>query len=150
MLDTRKQIVADLVIQGTRQIEIHRKTGISIDTIRAWLREPEVQSYISEITSAIQVALISEYRGLVGDAITAIKEALNDPECPHSVRVGAAFRVIENVLGRGLTEPVAIKPQQTLSKEVMQEIWRLVYGLSIEEASAKADAILQAESENSP
>jgi len=139
-LSAQKQIAAEAVASGLRAGEIAIKLGISAQVIYGWLREPLFQQAVNELLAESRRHTVLRIASLSEIALRAIEECLSDPSVSPSVRIPAAFKLLEIVFGKNLS----LLPQSQegggrggLSEEKAAEIRAKFLGIAAEDRATE-------------
>jgi AcrR family transcriptional regulator len=87
-IDAQKR-AAELLAEGMKYQDIADTLGVSRMTIWRWFHEvPDVTSYYLTLVN-MKVALLKD------SAIDFLRDALDDPDCPHAVKHAIARTILE-------------------------------------------------------
>lgn len=121
-LSPRQQQCVELLAAGLGPVAVCQRTGVGRGVLYRWRQLPEFQGAIADILTSQHEAALVELRGAVGEAVATIRDAIRDPECPPSVRVPAAFKLIELMGGARILEVQAAADQQATAAAKQAEI----------------------------
>jgi transcriptional regulator with XRE-family HTH domain len=79
---------AEMLAEGIGHTEIAETLGVSRMTIWRWLRNEDVTAYYVTLVN-LRVAKLKN------EAINYLRNALNDPDCPHAVKHAIARTILE-------------------------------------------------------
>lgn len=81
---------AEMLAEGVSHTDVADKLGVSRMTVWRWMRNEDVTAYYLTLVN-LKVATLKNA------AIDYLKNALNDPECPHAVKHAVARTILERV-----------------------------------------------------
>ena len=90
----REEAIAALLGCPTIQAAAE-KTGISVRTLQAWLKEPDFITDYQEARTAIVSQATARLRSIMTEAVDVLAEVMNEPANPPGPRISAAKTVLE-------------------------------------------------------
>lgn len=81
-----------LLVAGARQVEIAKTIGVTQETVSRWRNNPMFAAALNLAVRDAYAATIGEVRGLVSDAISALKQCIYSED--ERLRLSAALAVL--------------------------------------------------------
>ena len=81
-----------LLVAGARQVEIAKTLGVTQETVSRWRNNPMFAAALNLAVRDAYAATIGEVRGLVSDAIAALKQCIYSED--ERLRLSAALAVL--------------------------------------------------------
>jgi transposase-like protein len=88
------RVIEDLVI-GASVTDAARVAGVDRTTVHRWMRNAVFNDELNHAHREMRLRIQAAYRTLGNDAVKVIREILQEPQIPASVRLKAALAVLE-------------------------------------------------------
>ena len=108
------------LVVGTTVAGAAKLAKVSRATVHRWLSsDPHFVACLNSIRAELASAVRLEMESLSGAAVATIRDVLTDPQAPASVRVAAAFRLLDMALN---SDPGPTTPEGAARKQQLDEM----------------------------